>query len=175
MTTRLVDDWTFLGVRIRQLSAPREPMVVAEVWLPEGASPPLHVHEGLDDSFYVLEGTMVVRCGDEVTVAGSGTWVPFPSGVPHTFRVMRGPAWALQVHADDSFMQFVRAVGRPTRAGDEPTTAGGPDPDELSRLMAAHGMRAVGDPMEVDEAEGWMQRLAPWRFTGLRRSRGWLP
>ena len=160
MTTLHAEDWMFLGVRIKQLSAPRERMVVAESWLPEGASPPLHVHDGLDDSFYVLEGTMVVRCGDDVTIARTGTWVPFPSGTPHTFRVMNGPARLLQVHADDSFMQFVRAVGRPSRAVDEPSTSGGPDPGELSSLAAGHGMRVVGDPMEADEAEGWMQRLA---------------
>src|SRR5690348_11606479 len=66
--------------------------LVYEMTLPDGASPPLHVHADLDDSFYVLDGRMVVRCGGDVQLAAAGSWVPFPRGVPHTFRVMGGPA-----------------------------------------------------------------------------------
>ena len=65
---------------------------MAEAVLPEGASPPAHLHAALDDSFYILEGRMVIHCGDDVWLAGPGSWVQFPAGVPHTFRVLGGPA-----------------------------------------------------------------------------------
>jgi hypothetical protein len=51
------DSWMFLGVRVDIFTAPGAP-VVAEATLPAGASPPLHVHADLDDSFYVLEGRL---------------------------------------------------------------------------------------------------------------------
>ena len=60
-----------------------------------GRLPPAHVHADLDDSFYLLDGRMVIHCGDEVWEAGPGSWVQFPAGVPHTFRVLGGPARAL--------------------------------------------------------------------------------
>ena len=84
--------WLFLGVLIDVLTEPGAPVTVAEGILPEGASPPAHVHADLDDSFYILDGRMVIRCGDDVWQAGSGSWVQFPAGVPHTFRVLGGPA-----------------------------------------------------------------------------------
>ena len=153
-------DWMFLGVRIKELTEPGDQPVVAEMWLPSGASPPLHVHDDLDDSFYLIEGRMVVRCGDEVTLAQDGAWVPFPAGVPHTFRVLGGTARALLVHKDYTFMRFVHAIGHPTRSGDDPTTEGGPSPDELSRVMAEHRMRNVGTPMEALEAQQWLDLLS---------------
>lgn len=154
-----LDEWMFLGVRLRLLSHPDAPLLIAEAVLPEGASPPIHVHENLDDSFYILDGTMVVRCGDEVTLGTAGTWVPFPRTVPHTFRVIDQPARALLVHTNDSFMSAVRALGHPARPDEVPTTLGGPDPEELTRTLALHGIRNIGPSMEADEAERWLRHL----------------
>lgn len=152
-------DWMFLGVRITPLSSPQEPVVVAEAILPAGASPPLHVHDHLDDSFYLLAGTMVVRCGEDVTVAEPGAWIPFPHAVPHTFRVIGGDARVLMVHANASFIQAVQAIGRPASDTDAPTTDDGPSLEELTQAMAEHDIRAVGPPMEAAEAHSWLLRL----------------
>ena len=79
--------WLFLGVLIDVLTEPGAPVTVAEGILPEGASA-AHVHADLDDSFYILDGRMVIRCGDDIWEAGR-SWVQFPAGV-HTFRVLGG-------------------------------------------------------------------------------------
>src|SRR5437764_1419761 len=47
--------------------------------------PPPHVHDRLHDMFFVLEGTLKMRLGDEVLDAGAGTFVCVPPGVVHTF------------------------------------------------------------------------------------------
>jgi mannose-6-phosphate isomerase-like protein (cupin superfamily) len=151
--------WMFLGVQVDVLTDADAPVVVAEGVLPLGASPPLHVHEDLDDSFYLLDGRMVVRCGNDVFLATSGTWVQFPKRVPHTFRVLDGPARMLMVHGNDSFIQAVRAIGHPATADDVPTTAGGPPIEELNRAFAAHGITNVGPPMEQNEAEDLLRSL----------------
>src|SRR5207248_2885597 len=118
--------WLFLGVVVDVLTEPGAPVAVAEAVLPEGASPPAHVHAALDDSFYLLDGHMVIRCGEDVWQAGPGSWVQFPAGVPHTFRVLRGPARVLMVHADDSFLAAVRVIGRPDAGVGVPEAAHGP-------------------------------------------------
>lgn len=65
--------------------------VVAE-WKDAGGPPgpprwiaPLHLHRNDDEAWYVLEGALCVRRGDEVVEAraGSGVWVP--RGTPHTY------------------------------------------------------------------------------------------
>jgi quercetin dioxygenase-like cupin family protein len=145
----------FLGVRVDVLTDPDAPVAVAEAVLPVGASPPLHVHADLDDSFYLLDGRMIVRCGDDMFDATPGTWVQFPMQVPHTFRVVDGPARVLMVHANDGFLGAVRAIGRPARDDDVPSTGGGPTNDELDRALAAHGITNIGPPMEQAEADRW--------------------
>ena len=152
--------WLFLGVQVNELTEPGAPVAVAEAIAPEGASPPAHVHADLDDSFYILDGRMVIRCGDDVWQAGSGSWVQFPAGVPHTFRVLGGPARVLMVHADDSFLAAVREVGRPATGTDVADATPGPTIAELDRALAAHGIINVGPPMEQAEAERLLDQLA---------------
>jgi mannose-6-phosphate isomerase-like protein (cupin superfamily) len=56
--------------------------VVAE---PGFAGPPPHVHQRLHDMFYVLEGSLTVRLGDETMELPVGSFVCVPPGVVHTF------------------------------------------------------------------------------------------
>ena len=146
-------EWLFLGVLVKELTAPGAPTTVAEAIVPEGASPPAHVHDALDDSFYILDGRMVIHCGDDTWAAGPGSWVQFPARVPHTFRVLDRPARVLLVHANDSFLAAVRQIGRPATEADIPDATPGPTIAELDRAFAAHGITNVGPPMEQDEAE----------------------
>lgn len=127
--------------------------VVLEVTLPVGASPPLHIEED-EDSFYVLDGWMVVRSGDDRWVVGPGEWVSVSRGVPHTFRVVGDrPARILAVDGDDGFLRMVRDLGEPARARVLPDARGGPGLDELTRRMAGHGVRTVGTSMSESEAQ----------------------
>lgn len=159
--TAALESWMFLGVRFDVLTRRDAPVAVAEMLLPLGASPPAHVHEGLDDSFYVLEGRMVVKCGGNVSVAGPGTWVQFPTGVPHTFRTVDGPVRALSVHADESFLSLVRAIGHPAGQGEVPAVDVGPSPSELVRILAEHDITVVGPPMEEAEAAMYVRTAVP--------------
>src|SRR5512143_3647727 len=78
--------WWFLDLLvIEHRCAPGMETVVLEMTLPVGSSPPLHVHHILDDTWYILDGKMVMSCGDDVLVVGAGHWVSMPRGVPHTF------------------------------------------------------------------------------------------
>jgi mannose-6-phosphate isomerase-like protein (cupin superfamily) len=50
-----------------------------------GTGPPLHVHDREDECFYVLDGELSVRCGDEGFSAAAGSFVFLPRGRPHRF------------------------------------------------------------------------------------------
>ena len=57
-----------------------------------GVGAPLHSHEA-DELLTVLEGTLEVRLGDEVSLAGPEQTVVVPPNVPHGFRCV-GPGRA---------------------------------------------------------------------------------
>ncbi|MGH8963504.1 MAG: cupin domain-containing protein [Jatrophihabitantaceae bacterium] len=152
--------WWFLGtlaVLRNPEGTPRTPAVI-ELTVPPGGSPPRHVHEALDDAFLVLDGEVVVRCGEQTVVARPGTYVCVPSGVEHTFRVTSPvPARMLQVHNDDSFLALIEAAGTPTRELRLPP-AGEFDLDleTLVRLNSEHDSRIVGPSFEEDEARSFL-------------------
>ncbi|HET7407444.1 MAG TPA: cupin domain-containing protein [Mycobacteriales bacterium] len=148
--------WWFLGTLLVLRNPEGAPVcpAVMELTIPPGGSPPEHVHESLDDSFYLLDGELVIRCGDRTIVARPGSYVVLPHGIGHTFRVTsRVPARLLLVHADDSFLRFVQAVGTPT---DDrrlpPHDEFDLDFETLSRASAEHGAPMIGPSLEEDEA-----------------------
>jgi quercetin dioxygenase-like cupin family protein len=57
-----------------------------EAFVPPGGGPPPHIHEREDETFYVLEGQVTFRLGDETVVAGPGDSVHVPRGNIHNFR-----------------------------------------------------------------------------------------
>jgi mannose-6-phosphate isomerase-like protein (cupin superfamily) len=127
--------------------------VIIEATVAPGGGAPLHVHQDLDDSFYLVSGRLAMRCGDEAFVAEPGAYVALPHGVPHTFRVLGDePAVMLQVHTDDSFLRFVRTVGRPATAPTLPADMAVTDLDAAFRVAAQTGQPVVGPPMTEEEA-----------------------
>jgi mannose-6-phosphate isomerase-like protein (cupin superfamily) len=69
-----------------------------------GDGPPLHVHPGEDDAFYILEGEVVMIVEDEEIVVGPGTFVLVPPGVAHTFANRTDTvARIVNVHAPAGF------------------------------------------------------------------------
>lgn len=180
--------WWFLGslaVLRNPDGAPRTP-VVLELTVPPGGSPPEHVHESLDDSFLLLDGEAVVRCGGQTLVARPGTYVSLPRGIPHTFRVTsRVPARLLLVHADDSFLSFVETLGTPTTEHRLPPPGQFDlDLETLQQASADHGAPMIGPPLGEEEARSYLPTSdhAPTlgavnhialTVTDLRRSEDW--
>ena len=77
--------WMFLGVQVDILTGPDAPVVVAEGVLPQGASPPLHVHDDLD-GLCCIEQTGAV-CG---RLLSPGFGVRLRAGVRRTRREAAG-------------------------------------------------------------------------------------
>jgi quercetin dioxygenase-like cupin family protein len=79
----------------------------------EGYGPPLHVHSRENEAMYVLEGQIRFRVGDDEFVAGPGTWVWQPRGVPHTFRVESEGARALVIFTPGGLERMLEEGGVP--------------------------------------------------------------
>jgi quercetin dioxygenase-like cupin family protein len=57
-----------------------------EALVPPGGGPPPHVHRNEDETFYVLEGHVEFRLGDDRVTAGAGDFVNIPRGRVHNFH-----------------------------------------------------------------------------------------
>jgi mannose-6-phosphate isomerase-like protein (cupin superfamily) len=87
----------------RSADTPRFNLAVITIQ-PHRAGPEQHAHAAEDDSFYLLEGELTFTVDGEEVVAGPGTFVLVPPGVPHTFANRGdGPVRMINVHAPAGF------------------------------------------------------------------------
>ena len=102
--------------------------------------PPLHVHEHEDESWYVIEGELRFRLGEEIAMAPEGSFVFVPRGTPHCFQNAGDVPARILVLFNPSGMErfFDRFAELP---------AGPVDPDAFSTIGAEAGMTVVGPPL----------------------------
>jgi mannose-6-phosphate isomerase-like protein (cupin superfamily) len=75
--------------------------------------PPPHLHRELHDAFYVLEGTLTLRVGDDLVDAGPGTFACVPPGVVHTFSNRTdAPVRFLNMNTPAGWESYMRDLGR---------------------------------------------------------------
>ena len=107
-----------------------------EATVPPGGGPPPHVHSREVEGFYVLEGEVTFRVGEERLVAGAGTFAHMPVGTPHAFknetgRVARMLLWVAPAGLEQMFFE----VGQPLPTG--APSAAPPTKGEIDKLLAA--------------------------------------
>jgi quercetin dioxygenase-like cupin family protein len=66
---------------------------------PPDLETPYHLHHTEDEAFYVLEGELAVVRDGETIVAGPGSYVFLPRGVPHGFRNIANKDSRVLIHA----------------------------------------------------------------------------
>src|SRR3954452_15923189 len=59
---------------------------MAEVSVPPGGGPSLHVHQREEESFHLLEGALTIQVGGKTLNASAGDFVYLPRGIAHCFR-----------------------------------------------------------------------------------------
>src|SRR4051794_14463511 len=122
---------------------------LVESWIPEGDSPPLHIHRREDESFWILEGRIRFQVGGEELVAQAGSFVFGPRDAPHTFVVEEGPAHVLTLLTPGGGERFFVDGGRvPEGPGLPPP--GPPDIEKMQRAAAQYGSEIVGPPLAAE-------------------------
>ncbi|WP_330284877.1 quercetin 2,3-dioxygenase [Streptomyces sp. NBC_00588] len=123
-------------------------MSVAEEVLPEGSSPPLHVHRREDEALYLLEGRLTCQVDDQVLAASAGSFVWLPRNIPHTFRVDSPTARVLVLCVPGGFEAFFSDIGRPAaRHTPPPASEEPPDLAAMARHARTYGVELLGPPM----------------------------
>ncbi len=103
---------------------------------PPDAGPPLHLHHGVDEAFYVLDGKYEFVCGDSSVEAGPGGFVLLPRGVPHRYRSGEQGGRMLMLFSpggtEDYFRDLAGALSGP-----------GVTEEDVARLAEQHGIRLL--------------------------------
>jgi oxalate decarboxylase/phosphoglucose isomerase-like protein (cupin superfamily) len=109
--------------------------------------PPLHVHHGADEIFYVVDGQLSLFVqGHEAAELGPGESTIAPRDVPHVYRVDSDTARWLAVVTPAGFDRFVEEVSEPAEADALPPEG---RPHDISRVNAAaarQGIEILGPP-----------------------------
>lgn len=101
--------------------------------------PVAHVHREMHDAFYVLEGTLTLRLGDEEVEAPAGTFACVPPGVVHTFsNPSDEPVRFLNINTPGGWEDYLRDLGAAIPAH------GPPDPERMAELASKHDFEPVG-------------------------------
>ena len=105
--------------------------------------PPRHFHCEQDEWFYAIKGNFAFEVGDEQFTLGPGDSLFAPRMVPHV--------WAYVGDNPGTLLLAVQPAGTLEaffRQGCEMTRL--PTPEEADQQFAAHGMKVVGPPLDVD-------------------------
>ena len=88
--------------------------------------------------FYVLEGTLTLRVGDDELEAQPGTFACIPPGTVHTFSNRSdAPVRLLNVNTPGGWENYMRDLAAAFASGVPPT------PEEIGRIASKYDFRAV--------------------------------
>jgi len=105
----------------------------------EKGGPPYHFHYTQDEWFYILEGEIVFKIGDDIFTAKAGDSVFAPRQIPHTFtKTSEEPARMLITYQpagtmEEFFLQASQLKSATLR--------------DFEKLYRQHGMEIVGPPL----------------------------
>ena len=100
--------------------------------------PPPHVHRELHDLFYVLDGTLALRVGEDDADAVGGTFACFPPGAAHTFANRSDdPVRFLNFNTPAGWESYMRDLGDASAGGRDPT------PEEIGRIASRYDFDVV--------------------------------
>ena len=111
-----------------------------------GKTTPLHLHPDDDETFYVLDGELLVHIDGAEHVAGPGAVAFAPRGVPHAFLVTSDQARFIVISTPGVGVErFIRDAGDPA-----PERVAPPPEIDIARIKAAGertgAMKVLGPP-----------------------------
>lgn len=118
---------------------------LVEALMAPDTAPPWHVHHHEDEMFYILDGSFLFKCGDELFEAGAGSFVFLPHGIPHSFKnVGETVAKVLVLATPGGLDQYFVDAGTPAlEEGLRPQPL---DFQQMAAIAAQHGVEILGPP-----------------------------
>ncbi len=116
-------------------------LTVGEAWVRPGSEPPLHIHAREDETWYILEGTVLFQRGMERITRGPGESIVLPRGIPHGFAVQTPAARILHIYTPGGLESAFESLSCPEPAPIVPAQA--------EAVFGDRGVTFVGPPLPV--------------------------
>jgi mannose-6-phosphate isomerase-like protein (cupin superfamily) len=104
---------------------------------PPDLGPPLHIHHGIAEAFYVLEGEYVIFIRDTETRCPAGSFIFIPAETPHGFRVGKAASRKLNLYLPASMVGYFDDLSEAMKSGEA-------DPDRLSEIATRYSVEVIG-------------------------------
>jgi len=82
-----------------------------EELIPKGEAAPWHLHEWMDEGFYIMEGEATFLVADQELKAGPGSFLSVPMGTRHSFRIDTETARLLNWYTPPGFENVLLQLG----------------------------------------------------------------
>ena len=108
---------------------------------PPDFGPPLHIHHGIAEAFYVLEGEYIMFIDGKETRCPAGSFVFIPAETSHGFRVGKERSRKLNLYLPASMVGYFDELSDALRVGEA-------DPERLHNIAIRYSMEVVGQVPE---------------------------
>ena len=110
-----------------------------------GAEPPPHVHHREDESFFVLDGSLRLRVGDDRFSATPGSFVFCPRDVPHLLTLETDEVRLLTLVTPGGLESFFVELGEPAPDRTLPSELPELDVERVVTLAGHYGAEVLAD------------------------------
>jgi mannose-6-phosphate isomerase-like protein (cupin superfamily) len=104
---------------------------------PPGFGPPLHIHHGIAEAFYVLEGEYIIFLDGNESRCPAGSFVFIPAETSHGFRVGNVASRKLNFYLPASMIGYFDDLSDAMKKG-------GANPEQLSEIAARNSVEVIG-------------------------------
>jgi mannose-6-phosphate isomerase-like protein (cupin superfamily) len=104
---------------------------------PPHFGPPLHIHHGIAEAFYVLEGEYIIFVDGEEFRCPAGSFIFIPAETPHGFVVGDGASRKLNLYLPASMVGYFDDLSDAMKKG----TA---DEEELAKIASRYSLEVIG-------------------------------
>ena len=104
---------------------------------PPNFGPPMHIHHGIAEAFYVLEGEYNIFIRDEESRCPAGSFIFIPAEVPHGFRIGESNSRKLNLYLPASMVGYFDDLSVAISSGEA-------DPQVLDDIAIRHAVEVIG-------------------------------
>lgn len=103
---------------------------------------PMHMHPDLDETFYILEGNVKIKIGEETFRLGPGDTLFAPRNIPH--------GWVTNSAFPSKLLIIVQGAGKMEAFFEELSKLKEFTPPIVAEIYGRHDMVLMGPPLEAD-------------------------
>jgi mannose-6-phosphate isomerase-like protein (cupin superfamily) len=104
---------------------------------PPNFGPPMHIHHGIAEAFYVLEGEYIIFIGEDEFRCPAGSFIFIPAETPHGFRVGNLASRKLNLYLPASMLGYFDDLSEAMKKGEA-------DPERLSEIASRYAVEVIG-------------------------------